>query len=304
MVIACHYWPDAFQIGSTGVDLFFVLSGYLIGGILLDNRGKAGFFATFYGRRAFRILPLYWLLLVLRRPVPLWWFLWLGQNFHWTMHHTFPATLAELITWSLSIEEQFYLLLPALIVLLPRSWLVRVLWVCVIAAPLWRYALARDHLFTAYCLLPCRLDSLMGGTLIACWQRGYCRSHVLWALLTLAVPATEIALMFADRAYKMNPFSVPALIYAGGVFLAARGRPVQLTILRPLAWLGIGAYSIYLFHVPILDLAGSRALAFPITLAVAWASWRYIEAPLIRFARNRWRYGYVAERASVPIAIP
>jgi peptidoglycan/LPS O-acetylase OafA/YrhL len=63
LVVASHCWPEIAQNGALGVDLFFVLSGYLIGGILLDNRGASGFFTTFYGRRAFRILPLYWLLL-------------------------------------------------------------------------------------------------------------------------------------------------------------------------------------------------------------------------------------------------
>ena len=122
-------------------------------------------------------------------------------------------------------------------------------------------------------------------------------------LLALSVPATEIVLRLADPTSRMATFSIPALIYAGGVLLVARGGPMRLTVLRPLAWLGIGAYSIYLFHIPILHLAGSRALAFPITLAIAWASWRYVEAPLIGFARNRWRYGYVSARAAAPIVL-
>jgi peptidoglycan/LPS O-acetylase OafA/YrhL len=68
MVVAFHYWqvPN----GDRGVDLFFVLSGYLLGGILIDNRLRPRLFATFYGRRAFRILPLYVAFLALCLAVP------------------------------------------------------------------------------------------------------------------------------------------------------------------------------------------------------------------------------------------
>jgi peptidoglycan/LPS O-acetylase OafA/YrhL len=66
LVIARHYF--GFRYGMFGVDLFFVLSGFLIGGILLDSREQPGYFSSFYGRRAFRILPLYWLLLVIAQP--------------------------------------------------------------------------------------------------------------------------------------------------------------------------------------------------------------------------------------------
>ncbi|MBR0871272.1 acyltransferase [Bradyrhizobium tropiciagri] len=66
LVIAHHYLD--FGFGALGVNLFFVLSGFLIGGILLDTRDQPGFFTSFYGRRAFRILPLYWLLLLAAPP--------------------------------------------------------------------------------------------------------------------------------------------------------------------------------------------------------------------------------------------
>ena len=181
MVVARHYWPETFPGGGLGVNLFFVLSGYLIGGILLDNRGAGGYFKIFYGRRAFRILPLYWLLLALYPGFGLsvWWFLAFGQNAGWVIAAVFPVGHPLSVTWSLAVEEQFYLVLPACVAFLPRRRLVLVLWSCVVSAPLWRYGLSRLDNPGALLLLPCWLDSLMGGTLIACYNRGYARSRPL-----------------------------------------------------------------------------------------------------------------------------
>src|ERR1700758_230810 len=81
MVIARHYF--GFTYGISGVDLFFVLSGFLIGGILLDSRQQAGYFSSFWGRRAFRILPLYWLLLVFATPAHWGYYLFFIQAVAW-----------------------------------------------------------------------------------------------------------------------------------------------------------------------------------------------------------------------------
>src|SRR5665213_604282 len=125
------YW---FRLGWTGVDLFFVLSGFLIGGILLDARGSSNYFKTFYARRFFRIIPLYyaWILLyVVLAPVVRMFFsdrigpvqrvdgsilahLFFLQNFH-----EFLKSGASFwwfsSTWSLAVEEQFYLVAPLLV---------------------------------------------------------------------------------------------------------------------------------------------------------------------------------------------
>ncbi len=293
LVVGYHYWPALVPGGSVGVDLFFVLSGFLIGGILLDNKGAEDYFATFYWRRFFRILPLYWLFLSVMpaSPVmPVWWFLPFAQNFGWIAHGVFPIREPHTVTWSLAFEEQFYLLLPTMVASLSTRWLIRVLWACVIAAPLWRYGLAQSHPFAARLLLPCRLDSLMGGALVACFMRGHARSALIWTTLACAAPCLDLALHSLTGNGELM-YSVIAFLFAGGLLVVVQSRPAPLSVLRPLAWLGIGAYSIYLSHIPALLLTGSPALALPLTLALAWASWRYIEAPLIRFARARWRYG-------------
>ncbi|MFZ2105839.1 MAG: acyltransferase family protein, partial [Roseiarcus sp.] len=81
MVIARHYF--GFGYGVLGVDLFFVLSGYLIGGILIDSRDEPSYFSTFYGRRVFRIMPLYLLLLAIVPPAHWGYYLVFAQAIPW-----------------------------------------------------------------------------------------------------------------------------------------------------------------------------------------------------------------------------
>jgi peptidoglycan/LPS O-acetylase OafA/YrhL len=290
LVVGLHYAPGLLPSGWIGVDLFFVLSGYLIGGILLDNRDESSFFTTFYWRRAFRILPLYWLFLAVVPTTELPLYLVFGQTFGWAQAGIFPAHDDVAVTWSLAVEEQFYLLLPVLVRSLPRRWLVRMLWVCVLAAPFWRWGLSAATPLASL-MMPCHLDALMGGTLVACFMRGYARSRTLWACLALVPVVTDAVMHRVAAGWYVASYSLVALICASLLLLVVT-RPAQpLVLLRPLSWLGIGAYSIYLFHLPVLRLTGSPLLALPLVLALAWVFWRFAEAPLIAFARDRWRYG-------------
>jgi len=178
-----------FAIGWAGVDLFFVLSGFLIGGILLDARTSPRYFATFYTRRFYRIIPLYYLWIgfyfalvlgpfhsttgLLSGNLERWtstpiYFLFL-QNSVKIPHATFgTAWLGAL--WSLAVEEQFYLLMPLAVRFLPRRKLVPLLFVAIIGAPMVRVAVAHfipAHPAAQYVLTPCRLDSLAMGVLLA-----------------------------------------------------------------------------------------------------------------------------------------
>jgi peptidoglycan/LPS O-acetylase OafA/YrhL len=178
-----------FAMGWAGVDLFFVLSGFLIGGILLDARSSPRYFGTFYARRFYRIIPLYYLwigvyfLLVLGpfhgptallsgnlekwTSVPIY-FLFL-QNSVKIAHATFgTAWLGAL--WSLAVEEQFYLVMPLAIYFLSRRRLVQLLFLAVVGAPVVRVAVAHfvpAHPAAQYVLTPCRADALAMGVLLA-----------------------------------------------------------------------------------------------------------------------------------------
>jgi peptidoglycan/LPS O-acetylase OafA/YrhL len=293
LVIACHYFD--FDRGVVGVDLFFVLSGYLIGGILLDSREQPAYFSSFYGRRTFRILPLYWLLLVIAPPAHWGYYLFFAQQIPW-MQSGYPIHEPTFVTWSLAIEEQFYLILPALIYWLPQRWLIRTLWGGVLLAPVWRW------LFHAYLpdpswqwLLPGRLDELFGGVLLACYMRGYCRSATAWGVLACVPPLCD--LMYLVTTGPFSYLSIIALACCVIVWSAANmERPVML---RPLIWPGRRCYALYLFHNFVADQIVASGLAYLPFLALpflallavcilAEISWRLIEAPLIDFAKRKF----------------
>ncbi len=175
------------QLTWSGVDLFFVLSGFLIGGILLDAKQSPRYFKTFYIRRAYGIFPLYFLvtrLFLFRHlpfhlipgtlgdysalSIPLLSYLTLTQNF-WMAHLGWFGPQAMMVTWSLAVEEQFYVTIPFIIRYCNRRRLVAVLVFVVVAAPLLRVLL--QHFahgeFACYVLMPCRADALCMGALAA-----------------------------------------------------------------------------------------------------------------------------------------
>src|SRR5580704_14894457 len=141
----------------SGVDLFFVLSGFLIGGILLDARDSPNYFKTFYVRRFCRILPLYFLFIGLvatayqfvYRPIgaplngifegrlPWYWYFSFAQNLRMAKLNTTGAAIMS-VTWSLAVEEQFYLVLPAIVRFVRRSALPYVFIAGIVIAPLVR----------------------------------------------------------------------------------------------------------------------------------------------------------------------
>jgi peptidoglycan/LPS O-acetylase OafA/YrhL len=196
LVIFFHYFQSAPLPGSlaafgrlswSGVDLFFVLSGFLVGGILLDARDSPHYFKTFYIRRSYRILPLYavvcaafWILrglaaadssnpafdwLFFTHSLPWYAYASLTQNFLMAYKGALgPAWLGA--TWSLAIEEQFYLTLPLMIRYASRRRLPYLLALIALAAPVCRALFRLFYVHgdvAAYVLMPCRADALMLG---------------------------------------------------------------------------------------------------------------------------------------------
>lgn len=165
----------------SGVDLFFVLSGFLIGRILLFNRGSRNYFRSFYARRFLRIFPAYYLVLLAYFII-----IWTGLSSHFpwlipvndTSHFYSYLFYTQNfwmgsggaasnwlgVTWSLAVEEQFYLLIPLLVFLINPKYLPKLLVFFIILAPICRALLQN---MGAYVLLPARMDSLSLGVLIA-----------------------------------------------------------------------------------------------------------------------------------------
>ena len=256
--------------GWAGVNLFFVLSGFLITNILLESRGKPKYFRNFYARRALRIWPVYLLLLAVCYSVPTW-FLGdtLAHQTHWktlaayalflqNLRHTpLPGTLGP--TWSLAIEEQYYLLWAPFVWLLGtrKGILSAVLCLLIVASPALR--LAHPHWLTSTHTL-IHLDGIALGSLLAV------------ALLTLRLPqgtwlgiggATAVAGWLAAATIAGGTAfldSALALLFAGVVLVAiAAGGARLLSPLRrgPLAFLGTISYGLYMTHILVFVYFGS-----------------------------------------------
>ena len=283
------------RLGWTGVDLFFVLSGFLITGLLVDSKGGPHYYRNFYIRRTLRIFPLYYAFLfytlricpwlwpdtdlagMARRSMEgrseAWYWLYLS-NVLFARDDTFGhPNLA--VTWSLAIEEQFYLVWPLIVALTSRRAL---MWTCgalIGAAFVIRASLvAADVNWIAPYVLPmCRMDALAFGGLVAllmrseAWRSASGRASAITrarivvgaaAVLVLAIWYLEDPFdddFWTEPLMQTFGFTTLALGYAGAVMLAAGGPAdswiVRFFSLSPLRTLGQYSYALYLFHVPL-----------------------------------------------------
>jgi peptidoglycan/LPS O-acetylase OafA/YrhL len=273
------------QLGVAGMEIFFVISGFLITGILLDSKGGPGYFRIFYLRRVLRILPLYygflfaWLVLlpILMRSEtgtllasthsPLW--LWAHlTNVVETLGGRGAVATPLRHLWSLAVEEQFYLLWPLVVFVCDRSRLLRVCLALIIVAPVFRVALLlAGSPLGAYNLTPGRAEALAMGAILAILARepGGLRHLTRWAW---PVGGAAFAVLLAG--YLLGPVAVRSPFFysagltasaylAGSLLILALNRdlgPVgnRLLSLPPLTSLGKYCYGLYVLHVPLQEL--------------------------------------------------
>ena len=294
-----HGWQWLGAAGWIGVDLFFVLSGFLITGILLDAKGDPHYFRNFYVRRTLRIFPLYYAVLALTLLVGPLVFgaddpgvrrILHEQGWLWTYttnvevlrtgEKLFSSGWLSLThVWSLAIEEQFYLVWPLLVFLAPRRALVAIAGAIVIGAPLLRALMLHDGTpaLAVYQLTPCRLDTLAVGALCAVLVRTYDLAVVARAarwmiaiggLVVLGVLARVHHLDAEDRLVQIVGMSALAVLFGGVVVRGALG--VRWLAHPALTTVGKYSYGIYVFHallfplyvwiIPNDTVAGSMAL--------------------------------------------
>ncbi len=254
--------------GWAGVNLFFVLSGFLITSILIEARGKPHYFRNFYARRALRIWPVYFLLLAVCYAVPEW-FLGdtLANQTHWktlvayalflqNLRHTaLPGTLGP--TWSLAIEEQYYLVwAPVIFLSSLRFWGVRWRWVLpgllvsmVVTSPLVRFL--HPHWITSTHTL-IHLDGIALGSLLALglYSLNLARRVWLGMGLSLAVVGFALAATWAGGTSFLD--SALAFAFAGVVMAAVAGTGNRMgwPLRRgPLAYYGKISYGLYMVHI-------------------------------------------------------
>jgi peptidoglycan/LPS O-acetylase OafA/YrhL len=310
------------HLGWSGVDLFFVLSGFLIGGILLDHRDAQRYYKVFYARRVHRIFPIYYLMVALQllgsavwpmssifaSRMPQWAYLFYAQNL---MGDFTTGSLWIGVTWSLAVEEQFYLIFPIVVRWLNRRRLLRVILGCVIGAPILRILLIRQGFGfeQVYPLLPRRADALALGVLAAMTVRSTAarswvqrNSAVLYLCFgTLAMISITLLKWTTYRYVGTVGYSVLGIMYfLLIVLLLLNPLPLLKAVfqIRWLRWLGGISYCVYLIHQPVragaLLLMENNALtgvvSACVTLAIATCSWRWFEGPLQRRGHLHFKY--------------
>lgn len=307
--------------GFVGVDMFFVLSGFLITGVLLDAP-REGFFRRFYARRALRIFPVYYGVLLAslalfraRGGDSPWWYLLFASNLGITLHgralHVVDTVnLAHF--WSLAVEEQFYVVWPVVVyALLRRRVAVICLWLMALA-PLCAWAMAlRGSSLGAYLFTLTRCNGLAAGALLAMafrdpdqwarWMRHAPRVARIAGVVTLVG-------LCAPLRFVINPMA--PLLWGAVLMLSLRptGLVQRLFRVRALGAVGRISYGLYVYHALIdpwlksrlhdrylVALTGGNNVAalflFVLTagalsLALAWVSWNFLERPLLSLNKN------------------
>jgi len=321
-VILFHAGVSGFSGGFVGVDIFFVISGYLIGAILMQDIARGQFSVSrFYGRRVRRILPALAFVcavtsLAAAALLPAAAFgeyarslvgvaTFTSNIFFW-WHTDYFAQEAELRpllhTWSLAVEEQYYVIFPLLLAALWRGGRTKtlpvVLGALAAASLIAAEYMSRMHPSAAFFLLPTRFWELLAGAGAALWLRRTTPPAdalprlVREGLSMAALAAILIAIHWFDGRTRTPglPTLLPVLGAVGIILFATRGTLVaRLLSWRPVVFVGLISYSAYLWHQPLFALTRETLVAAPSTalmlglsalaLLLATLTWRFVERP-------------------------
>lgn len=304
--VVWSHWERPYQFGlpfGIGVHLFYVLSGFLITGILLrlrDLEDKSTALRAFYARRALRIFPAFYATLLLAWFIGsstadeiLRWHATYLTNVLVVVKNQWPGALSHF--WSLAVEEQFYLLWPWLIVFAPRRRLVPAMIAAIVFAPVWRFALAlagyRETLQGV--MMFGSLDSLGVGALVATVHIN--PSLLLWCALParLALWGAELLDVPLPQVLIVSKQLLQAMIFGWLVLRASAGFPGtagRFLAARPVVYLGKISYGVYLIH----GLAGDLMVALFSTIGLTWPvpePWRFMVLSIVTIGLSAlsWR---------------
>jgi peptidoglycan/LPS O-acetylase OafA/YrhL len=282
LVILTHAkWPWVNNGGDAGVTAFFVLSGYLITNLLVNERARLGSIdvAAFYRRRMIRLAPALLGLLAFTVVVGM----AIGWQSRWQLGVMscllYVSNWVQVAgvgihplghTWSLAIEEQFYLVWPALLILLRGRLLYVALGAIAVASVIRLFATGPFEYFSTVT----RADAILVGCVLALM-----RLHWHWSIAAIGV-GVLVGISLLNPAHDV---AIPVAMLASAAVIGGRLEPLGL-----LAPVGLRAYSLYLWNWPMTILFGSIGLLAPLlTILIGEVSFRLLEAPVLRRGRLR-----------------
>jgi peptidoglycan/LPS O-acetylase OafA/YrhL len=320
-VVIFHAFPGVFPGGYVGVDVFFVISGYLITGIVLNELSTGRFsFQNFYQKRIIRLFPS--LAVVLTAACAFGWFFLYAEELKALAKHVMAGvgfvsnftlmresgyfdTRSELKPllhfWSLSIEEQFYLFWPfALFLSFSKRLVLKTLVSCFIASILFNFYLVKQQSYTAFYFPASRFWELLAGAMLAYSQRymsqeGRIKESNLRATAGLLLIVAAMFLLGHSKDYPGWKAIIPCL----GTYLvisAGRNAWINRKILSNsiLVTIGLISYPLYLWHWPLLSFGNivlaekltalSRFLLVLASFGLAWGTYQWIELPIKRMS--------------------
>ncbi len=311
LAILAVFAHHAFQIKLLwmGVDLFFILSGFLITGVLLDakQRRLGHYFSHFYSRRARRIVAPYLLTLIVMSLFfgLVWtrnWYWYIGAaNFLQPLHIPHPAAFDPF--WSLAVEEQFYLIWPFAVYFLSKRHLGMFALGLVLLAPCMRGLMHFSAHWPIYMLTPFRMDLLASGALLCVAFRNRREKIARWGtsagLLLGGIGLVGLVALWHfgittggnTRIGNVMIYECTLLVCLGIMLWALSGYKVSVLCWKPLTYIGEISYTMYLIHFGVLILLASivsQAMAgivgFLVTVSYASISWFLLEKPLLGYS--------------------
>ena len=324
-VIFFHAGIDAFRGGFVGVDVFFVISGYLITTLILQEKQQGRFsIANFYERRVRRILPVLTFVMLCCLPFALWLMLpgqlisfsnsvisvalFVSNFLFWTESGYFrdASEVKPLLhTWSLAVEEQYYLLFPLLIIVAWRLGTRRLVYL-ILAIAIGSLALseigARRFPVANFFLAPTRAWELFVGALCAFYlsktdTKPYTSTWLSLAGLVMIAISVHT---YSESTLFPSMLALLPVLGTAMIILFSPGTPVASALSTPLlVWIGLLSYSAYLWHQPIfafVRLHNGENPSTPVALgliaavfALSYLSWRFIEMPFRSRSRTSLR---------------
>ena len=348
LVVFSHFYGEvrsgipALMMGWLAVDAFFVLSGYLIGRLILDKAKHKNFFWIFYVRRICRTFPIYFFCVIgvfyindvfhpattyqEQATFPLWTYVTFVQNF-WMVSYDAIGQHWLSPTWTLAVEEQFYLIAPAMIVFTPRRFLMPVLVSLVALAMASRiYFLNSSEIsnFAAQIMLISNADVLVAGIIAAValrtWKLDWARydQFLRVAPVVLLSATMVLAIIMGSESYifKSLAQTLVSAAFALMIMSLVRGSPEAARYEhKVLRFFGNISYAVYLTHLTVPGILHNLVLgtvpdigtpaqiavttaALPLTVLISWILTKLVEEPITAYGRSfKWSKETVERQA-------